>query len=68
MGAKGSVEAAKLNAENWGHNEVCLCANLFSFIVSIQKPSRTYFGLASIDKCTINNILVVELRTDKSKL
>lgn len=24
MGAKGSVEAAKLNADNWGHLEVCM--------------------------------------------
>lgn len=24
MGAKGSVEAAKLNADNWGHSEVCI--------------------------------------------
>lgn len=23
MGAKSSVEAAKLNSENWGHIEVC---------------------------------------------
>lgn len=23
MGAKGSVEAAKLNADGWGHLEVC---------------------------------------------
>ena len=23
MGAKGSVEAAKMNADNWGHLEVC---------------------------------------------
>lgn len=26
MGAKGSAEAAaKLNADNWGHLEVCIC-------------------------------------------
>lgn len=24
MGAKGSVEAAKMNADNWGHLEVCI--------------------------------------------
>lgn len=24
MGAKSSVEAAKLNADNWGHLEVCI--------------------------------------------
>lgn len=28
MGAKGSAEvAAKLNAENWGHLEVCMITN-----------------------------------------
>lgn len=27
MGAKGSVEAAKLNADNWGHLEVCILYN-----------------------------------------
>lgn len=28
MGAKGSVEAAKLNADNWGHLEVCMSCNI----------------------------------------
>lgn len=28
MGAKGSVEAAKLNADNWGHLEVCIKLSL----------------------------------------
>lgn len=33
MGAKGSVEAAKLNSENWGHNEVCfLCVRVCVYI------------------------------------
>lgn len=33
MGAKGSVEAAKLNADNWGHLEVCMSSK-FSRIIS----------------------------------
>lgn len=31
MGAKGSVEAAKLNADNWGHLEVCINLSLVIF-------------------------------------
>lgn len=31
MGAKGSAEAAaKMNAENWGHLEVCICVCVFN--------------------------------------
>lgn len=32
MGAKGSVEAAKLNADNWGHLEVCMSSKSFGMI------------------------------------
>lgn len=31
MGAKGSVEAAKLNADGWGHMEVCQVKIAVSF-------------------------------------
>ena len=34
MGAKGSVEAAKLNADNWGHLEVCT-------VLFIQESKQT---------------------------
>lgn len=40
MGAKGSVEAAKLNADNWGHLEVCTLYNK-SLLPTTQKITST---------------------------
>lgn len=39
MGAKGSVEAAKLNADNWGHLEVCTVLYLFK---KASKQNKTH--------------------------
>lgn len=38
MGAKGSVEAAKLNADNWGHLEVCTLYNKSLFLPQKNLP------------------------------
>lgn len=35
MGAKGSAEQAKLNAENWGNLEVCMILNDMNNVVKI---------------------------------
>lgn len=42
MGAKGSVEAAKLNADGWGHLEVCNTKKHLNLIL-------TYFILGGND-------------------
>lgn len=43
MGAKGSVEAAKMNADNWGHIEVCIR-------VTLRPHSRVHFQLSSLNQ------------------
>lgn len=53
MGAKGSVEAAKLNADNWGHLEVCITDSLLHLFLH-QPPSKpspicTFFSLSLLD-------------------
>lgn len=46
MGAKGSAEAAaKLNADNWGHLEVCStnkAENKFCQSIDHKRPLQTY--------------------------
>lgn len=44
MGAKGSVEAAKLNASEWGHLEVCIVGILFCCILSSMHSHSTNFN------------------------
>ena len=64
MGAKGSVEAAKMNADNWGHLEVCIFHVVYNlqfslfrtlplslfFIVTDIKMSMHYFALLNTQK------------------
>lgn len=49
MGAKGSVEAAKLNADNWGHLEVCT-------VLFIQESKQTKYNKQTNKQKTNANI------------
>lgn len=55
MGAKGSVEAAKLNADNWGHLEVCT-------VLFIQESKQTKYNKQTNKKLmqTLNLVCVYE--------
>ena len=51
MGAKGSVEAAKLNADNWGHLEVCT-------VLYIQESKQTKYNKQKNLMQTLNFVCV----------
>lgn len=47
MGAKGSVEAAKLNADNWGHLEVCMSCWVSSPVLDLPHNQISTAPLSS---------------------